>query len=108
MTSVIEDSDQTKDESPRECTNATTTIKPARSVEGWTIFCANLHEECTEEDVRDLFADYGALKNLHLVLDKATLLVKGYAVVEFVREADARRAIAELHGKPVLREEVVS
>ena len=57
------------------------------------LYVGNLSYRVKEEELRSLFAKYGRVKTLHLIRDKLTRRLKGYAFIEMSPE-DAQKALA--------------
>ena len=66
----------------------------------------NLDRSTTEEELKDLFSDYGVVKSCNLVLDKITGESKGFAFVEMPRPGDAKAAMKNLNNKTVANNKI--
>jgi len=62
------------------------------------IFVGNLDYGATEDAIRDLFEQYGAVERVSLIRDRDTGAPRGFAFVEMSDPAEADRAIAGLNG----------
>lgn len=62
------------------------------------IYVSNLGFSLSEEDLRQLFAPYGAITSAKLIIDRETGQSRGFGFVEMPDDAAAQKAIAELNG----------
>ena len=61
------------------------------------IFIAGLTYQITEQDLRELFEDYGTVSSAKIIIDNFTGRSRGFGFVEMDDEADAKRAIEQLN-----------
>jgi len=61
----------------------------------------NLARSTTEEQLRALFHEYGAVQSCDLVLDKVTGGSKGFAFVEMPKPGQAKVAMKNLNNRAV-------
>src|SRR5579859_5710288 len=62
------------------------------------IYVGGLPYSATEEDLENLFASAGAVKEVTIITDRYTGQAKGFGFVEMDSDADADAAIASLNG----------
>ena len=63
------------------------------------MYVGNIAFNATEEDLRDLFSEYGEIESLKIIQDQDTGRSKGFGFIEMAEEKDTRKAIEELNGK---------
>jgi RNA recognition motif-containing protein len=63
-----------------------------------TIYIGNLSYQATENDVREVFTEYGTVKRVVLPVDRETGRMRGFAFVEMTEDNDEETAIADLDG----------
>ena len=54
------------------------------------IIATNIHEEADEDQLQDIFREYGEIKNMHLNVDRRTGYIKGYVLVEYALREEVR------------------
>ncbi len=63
-----------------------------------SIYVGNLSYEVTQEDLAEVFAEYGTVKRVQLPTDRETGRPRGFGFVEMDTEAEETKAIEELDG----------
>jgi cold-inducible RNA-binding protein len=66
---------------------------------GTRLYVGNIPFSTTEQDLQDLFAGAGQVASVNVVRDMATGRARGFAFVEMATDADAQKAIEQLHDR---------
>src|SRR3954469_599293 len=63
------------------------------------LFVGNLSFNTTENELQDLFAAYGPVQQIDMIMDRMTGRPRGFGFVTMENKEDAQKAIAALNGK---------
>ncbi len=66
------------------------------------IYVGNLSFDTTEDELRELFSEYGEVIKVSLISDRMTGRSRGFGFVEMATDAEARTAIEQLNGQDFL------
>ena len=61
------------------------------------IYCGNLPYNVVEDDLKEIFEEYGEVSSVKIINDKLTGRSKGFGFVEMDNDDEARKAIEELN-----------
>lgn len=63
-----------------------------------SIYVGNLSFSTDQEDLRNLFSNYGAVTSANVIFDRETGQSRGFGFVEMAEESAAQAAISALNG----------
>ena len=61
------------------------------------LFVSNLNFSINQDKLQEIFAPYGQIVSVNVVMDKFSGRSKGFGFVEFEKDEDAMKALAELN-----------
>ena len=63
-----------------------------------TVYVGNLSYSATEDDLNEVFKEYGSVKRIQVPTDRETGRMRGFAFVEMSEESEEDKAIEDLDG----------
>ncbi|MBT5230003.1 MAG: RNA-binding protein [Methylococcales bacterium] len=61
------------------------------------IYVGNLPYSITEDALKAIFAEFGVVQSVHIIMDKISGRSKGFGFVEMEEESAGAKAVAALH-----------
>jgi cold-inducible RNA-binding protein len=66
-----------------------------------TIYVGNISYSMKEQDLANVFQDFGPVESVKIIIDKQSGRSKGYGFVEMANEQDGDAAVEALNGKEI-------
>ena len=71
------------------------------------LYIGNLHYNVNEEELKEIFKEYGEVMSVTIITDKYTGNSKGFGFIEMLNDKEANKAIenvngTEIHGRKVI------
>ena len=63
------------------------------------LYVGGIPYSTTEDDLKSVFGEIGAVTSATIIIDKMTGRSKGFGFVEMANDADADKAVTEMNGK---------
>ncbi len=74
---------------------------------GRNLYVGNLAYGATEENLRELFQEFGGVDSIDVISDRETGRSRGFAFVKMLTQEDATRAIDALNGRSFMNRVLV-
>lgn len=71
------------------------------------IYVGNLDFKVNEDDLKEIFEDYGTVNSAKIITDKYSGRSKGFGFIEMTDESGAKKAIDELNGAKLENRDMV-
>ena len=71
------------------------------------LYVGNLSWTMTEDDLRNLFEQYGTVTSIKIVKDRETGRSKGFGFVEMENDTEPQNALSSLYDKEILGRKIV-
>ncbi|GAB4536413.1 MAG: RNA-binding protein [Pleurocapsa sp.] len=71
-----------------------------------SIYIGNLNYEINQQDLNEVFSEYGTVKRVYLPTDRETGRVRGFGFVELSNDSEEHEAIQTLDGAEWMGREI--
>ncbi len=71
------------------------------------LYLGNLHYNVNEEELKEIFKEYGEVMSVVIITDKYTGRSKGFGFIEMLNDEEATKAIDNLNGTEIRGRKVI-